>query len=309
MKSSEYKLKTFDDTEIQVYEWLPDNDAKIRGIVQISHGMAEHAMRYADFADFLTNNGFVVFANDHRGHGKTAGNLHNVGFIGNKNGWDNIIADLKFLCEYAKEKHPSKPFFLLGHSMGSFLARKFVLDKNIKLDGAIFSATGGNPGLLGNIGILLTKFIMLFYPKNTPSKLLDKMSFGAFNNAFKPNRTKFDWLSKDNEQVDKYIQDPYCGGIFSIGFFYEMINGVLYVSNQKNIEKTPEDLSILLISGAKDPVGNNGKGVNEVYSKYKKAGIKDISMKLYSDGRHEMLNEINKNEVYEFILNWLKRYI
>jgi len=309
MKSNEYKLKTHDDKEMQVYEWIPDDETNIKGIIQIMHGMAEHAGRYSDFALFLTNNNFAVFANDHRGHGKTAGDIKNLGFIGDKNGWENMIADLLLLYNHAKEKYQSKPQFILGHSMGSFLARKFVMQPHIKINGAIFSATGGNPGLLGHFGILLTKIMMVFYPKNSPGKLMDKMSFGSFNKAFKPNRTKFDWLSKDNEQVDKYVQDPYCGTIFSIGFFNEMIKGLLYVSQQKNIEKTPEDLSILLLSGEKDPVGNNGKGVNEVYSKYKKAGIKDITMKLFTDGRHEMLNETNKTEVYEFILNWLKKNI
>ena len=309
MKSTEYKLKTHDNLEIQVYEWTPDDQSKIKGIVQIAHGMAEHAKRYNDFANFLTDNGFVVFANDHRGHGKTAGDLKSVGFIGNKNGWDKIIADMKTLSNHAREKHVLKPYFIFGHSMGSFLSRKFVMDPGVKIEGAIFSGTTGNPGILGQIGILLTNVMLIFYPKNSDGKLMDKMSFGAYNHAFKPNRTKFDWLSRDNEQVDRYVQDPYCGTVFSIGFFNEMLKGILYISKQKNIVKTPEDLSILLISGDKDQVGKNGKGVIEVYNKYKKAGIKDISMKLFSDARHEILNETNKTEVYEFILDWLKRFV
>lgn len=309
MKSSEYKLRTHDNTEIQVYEWAPDDDKSIKGIVQIAHGLAEHAFRYSDFANFLTENGFAVFADDHRGHGKTAGDLKNVGFLGTKNGWDNIVADLKFLSNYAKEKYPNKSFFILGHSFGSFLSRNYVMDVSLKLNGAIFSGTACSPGLLGYFGIMITNLLMLFYPKNSPSNLMDKLSFGAYNAPFKPNRTKFDWLSRDKEQVDKYVQDPYCGSIFSISAFNELLKGLLFVNRKKNINKTPEDLSILLFSGDKDPVGNFGKGVNEVYANYKKAGIKDITMKLFSDGRHEMLNETNKMEVYEFVLNWLKRNI
>ena len=134
---------------------------------------------------------------------------------------------------------------------------------------------------------------------------MNNMTFGAFNKPFRPNRTKFDWLSRDDEQVDKYVADPFCGGVFSIGFFNDMLKGVLFVSKQKNINKTPKDLPVLIFSGDKDPVGNNGKGVTEVYKKFKKAGVKNLSLKLFTDGRHEMLNETNKNEVYQFVLNWL----
>jgi len=308
MKSTEYKLKVLDGSEIQVYEWIPETDIKMKGIVQIAHGMAEHGKRYNDFAYFLTQNGFAVFANDHRGHGKTAGSINKLGYIGETNGWSNMISDMKVLGQHAREKYPNQAYFIFGHSMGSFLSRKFVLEPGFKISGAIFSGTGGDPGLLGSVGIFLTQVMMLFYPKNSAGKIMDKLSFGAFNQPFKPNRTAFDWLSKDKAQVDTYVQDPYCGTIFSIGFFNEMLNGLLYVSKQKNIDKTPEDLSILLFSGDKDPVGKNGKGVIEVYNKYQKAGIKDITIKLFTDGRHEMLNETNKEEVYNFVLNWLLKY-
>ncbi len=308
MKSTEYKLKTNENSEIQVYEWIPEDDSKIKGIVQIAHGMAEHGKRYEDFAGFLTQNGFAVFANDHRGHGKTAGNIDKLGYIGEKGGWENMIADMKVLSKHVREKYPNSSFFIFGHSMGSFLSRKYVLDPGLKLSGAILSGTGGDPGLLGSFGIFLTKAMMLFYPKSSPGKVMDKLSFGAFNKPFAPNRTAFDWLSRDNAQVDKYLQDPYCGTIFSIGFFNEMLNGLLFVSNQKNINQTPEDLSILMFSGDKDPVGNSGKGVTEVYNKFKNAGIKDITLNLFKDGRHEMLNEINKEEVYNFVLGWLLKY-
>jgi len=309
MKSIEYKIKTHDGSEIQVYEWIPEDVTKIKGIVQIAHGLAEHAMRYKDFAEFLTNNGFAVFADDHRGHGKTAGDIKNVGYFGPKNGWANIVSDMKFLSKFANEKYPNKAFFIFGHSLGSFLSRNYIIAPGFKLSGAIFSGTAGHPGLfMGQMGILITKILMLLYPIDSPSKFANNLSFGSYNNAFKPNRTKFDWLSRDNEQVDKYIQDPYCGNIFSVSAFNEMAKGLVFVNQQKNIDKTPEDLPILLFAGDKDPVGNKGKGVDQVYSKYKKAGVKDINLKLFTDGRHEMLNEINKEEVYRFIISWLSKY-
>ena len=150
MKSNEYKLRTKDDFEVQVYEWLPDNLESIKGLLQISHGIAEHGKRYRYFAEFLTQNGYAVYANDHRGHGKTVGKIENLGFFSDKNGWDKVVFDLKALSRHVKEKHPDKPFFLLGHSMGSFLARKYIFDPPFKLDGAIISGTAGHPGFKGH---------------------------------------------------------------------------------------------------------------------------------------------------------------
>lgn len=305
MRAIEYKLKTSEEQEIQVYEWLPDNDADIVGLLQIAHGMAEHGKRYTDFAGFLTANGYAVYANDHRGHGKTAGKVENLGFIAPKNGWDAVVSDMKVLSTHVAEKHPGKPFFIMGHSMGSFLTRKYLEAPPFKPDGAILSGTAGNPGILGGVGRFLTSFLMLFNAPNSPSKLMDKLSFGAYNTSFKPNRTAFDWLSRDHEQVDKYVDDPYCGTVFSLQFFNDMLGGLIHVSKQANIDKTAEDLPLYIFSGEKDPVGTNGKGVTEVYEKYKKAGIKNVTLKLYKDGRHEMVNEINRDEVYKDILNWL----
>ncbi|MCK5820713.1 MAG: lysophospholipase [Bacteroidales bacterium] len=305
MKSNEFKLVAPDGLEIHVYEWLPDDSGKIKAAVQIAHGMAEHAGRYHDFAKFLTDNGFAVYANDHRGHGKTAGDLDNVGFLAPYKGWDKLVSDFKQLSLHIKEKDNTRPLVVFGHSMGSFVIRKYILDPATSIDGAIISGTGDDPGVLGQVGILLTRILKLFYSARSPSPFMDKLSFGAFNKPFKPNRTKFDWLSRDKEQVDKYVADPYCGKVFSIGFFNDMLNGLLFVSKQQNIDSTPNDLPLLFFSGENDPVGNNGKGVTAVYNRYKKAGVRKLSLKLFADGRHEMLNEINKSEVYVLVLDWL----
>jgi alpha-beta hydrolase superfamily lysophospholipase len=307
MTNSEYTLKMSDGVDIQVYEWLPDKPENIKAILQIAHGMAEHASRYSNFAEFMVSNNFAVYANDHRGHGKTAGSLENVGFIAPKNGWNLMVNDFRQISLHIKKKHTDKALYVFGHSMGSFIVRNFIANPGIKIEGAILSGTGGNPGLLGQIGVLLTKLIMLFYPAKSPSPFMDRLSFGKFNNAFKPNRTKFDWLSRDNIQVYKYIDDPFCGTIFSIGFFNNLLNGLNYVSKQKTIDLVAEDVALLIFSGEKDPVGNNGKGVTEVYNKFKKAGIKNVTLKLFPNARHEMLNETNNLEVYQFILDWLKK--
>jgi len=273
MKSNEFKLKATDGAEIHVYEWLPDDSGKIIGLVQIAHGMAEHSGRYEDFARFLTLNDFAVYANDHRGHGKTAGNLNNVGFLASKNGWDKVVSDFIQVSLHIKEKNKEKMLYIFGHSGGLFIIRKFILEPGTKFQGAIISGTAGNPGILGHFGVFMTRIMMFFYPAKSPSPFMDKLTFGAFNKPFKPNRTKSDWLSRDNEQVDKYVADPYCGGVFSIGYLNDLLRGVLFVSKQKNINNTPEDLPVLIFSGYNDPVGNNGKGVSEVYNKFKKAGV------------------------------------
>ncbi len=305
MQTHEFTFKSADQQTIHVYEFLPDNTKKITGVLQIAHGMAEHAKRYADFANFLTDNGVAVYANDHRGHGKTAGAIDRVGILNHKTGWHDLVSDLKQLTRLIQEKHPDRPIFLFGHSMGSFAIRTYLTQIEVPISGAIISGTAGNPGLLGVVGRLLTKVMMIFNAPETPSPFMDKLSFGAFNKPFKPNRTKFDWLSRDETQVDKYVADPYCGGVFTLGFFNQMLTGLLYVSKQKSIEAIPKDLPILIFAGAADPVGDQGKGVTEVYEKYKKAGIANLEFKLFPEGRHESINEINKDAVYQLVLEWL----
>lgn len=283
MKSNKFKLKAVDGAEIHVYEWLPDDSGEIIGLVQLAHGMAEHAGRFEDFARFLTLNNYAVYANDHRGHGKTAGSLDNVGFLAPKNGWDKVVSDFRQLSLLIKDKNKNKPLYVFGHSGGSFIVRKFILESTPRLQGVIISGTGGDPGILGDFGVLMTRVMMIFYPAKSPSPFMDKMTFGSFNKPFKPNRTKFDWLSHDNEQVDKYVADPYCGTVFSIGYFNDLARAVLFVNKQKNIDKTPQDLPVLIFSGEKDPVGNNCKGVTEVYNKFKKAGVKNLTLELFEN--------------------------
>ncbi len=305
MKSNEFKLITSDGVQIHVYEWLPDLSDEIKAVVQIAHGMAEHAVRYENFARFLTDNQIAVYANDHRGHGKTAGELEKVGIIPKSKGWDYMVSDLSLLGHHIRKQYKSIPVFLLGHSMGSFLVRKFILAPDIVLKGAIISGTGDDPGILGKVGVVLTQLLIIVYGSDSLSPFMDNLSFGAFNKPFAPNRTKFDWLSRDNEQVDKYVSDPYCGGVFSLGFFNQMLKGLLYVSQQENINNSSKNLPILVFSGENDPVGNHGTGVKAIYHKFKKAGIKNLTLKLFPEGRHEMLNEINRDEVYQLILDWI----
>lgn len=309
MEYSDFKFQTDDNQDIFVANWAPDrvNDAK--AVVQLAHGMAEHISRYTGFAKYLTDNDYIVYGNDHRGHGKTAGILENVGFLAPENGFRLAVNDLEQLTEIIKEEHPDLPVFLFGHSFGSLLCRNYIIQKGNDVQGVILSGTMGNPGMLGKVGMLVAGIEAAIRGRRAKSPMLDKMSFGQFNVKFKPNRTKFDWLSRDTEEVDKYVEDPYCGSIFSAGFFIDLLWGLNQTFKPENTEKVPKDLPIYLLSGEEDPVGDNGKGVKDVFNSYKNAGVKDVVLKLYPEGRHEMLNEINKEEVYSDIVAWLNSHL
>lgn len=305
MKRTEFTFKTKDQKDIFVYKWSPSTNAI--GVFQIVHGMAEHAERYQHFAAYLTGKGFVVYAHDQRGHRKTAGSLERVGFFAHENGWHLVTDDIKQLTDIIAEQNPGLPIFLLGHSMGSLLIRTYITKYHDHLKGVILSATSGESGFMVKMGKKVSKILASIKGKEAPCKLLDQMSFGKFNQAFKPNRTRFDWLSRDNAEVDKYVNDPYCGTVFSTQFFNDMLSGVDYNNQPENMAKIPKDLPIYFIAGSLDPVGANGEGVKKVFSDYQKAGIKDIELKLFTEARHEILNETNKLDVYDAIINWVSK--
>lgn len=289
-----------------MYRWTPENPKQIVGVVQIAHGMAEHAGRYARFAGYLADAGFAVYANDHRGHGKTAGALENVGYFADAGGWQAVVEDMVQLTAIIRGELPGVPIFLLGHSMGSFLSRSYIATHGEDLAGVILSGTGGDPGLLGKVGLLIARWECFRKGKKAQSPLLNNLSFGGFNKAFKPNRTDFDWLSRDAVEVDAYIADPYCGGIFTAGFFVDLLTGLQFINSAGGIRQIPKDLPVHFLSGACDPVGNNTKGVRQVVDAFKAAGIKDMTATFYEGGRHEMLNETNRDEVFRDILGWLR---
>jgi alpha-beta hydrolase superfamily lysophospholipase len=306
MQTDSFSFTATDGNQIFVHKWIPEKE--IKGIVQIAHGMSEHSARYASFASALVKEGYIVYANDHRGHGRTAGDRENLGYLADDNGWEQTIDDLYQLTQTIKDENPHVSVFLFGHSMGSFLSRRYIQKYGKEISGVILSGTGSDPGFLSTIGIWIAKREVKKKGKRARSELLNKLSFGSYNKAFKPNRTEFDWLSRDEQEVDKYIKDPYCGEVATAGFFYDMISGVKQLDKPERISQVPKDLPIFLFSGDQDPVGNNTKGVRTAYQNLKKAGIKDISYKLYKDGRHEMLNEINKEEVYRDVIQWLNNH-
>jgi len=304
MSEDGFSAESIDGNRIYIYRWLPSQMKPLKCIVQIAHGMAEHAGRYRDFAKFLNSRGIGVYANDHRGHGKTAGKLENVGYFADEDGWEKVVQDMFQLTNRVNQTHPGVPVFLLGHSMGSFLVRDYIVRPPSNVRGAVLSGTAGDPGVMGTIGILIAKWSCRFRGRKKPDKLLDQLSFGSFNKQFKPVRTKFDWLSRDETVVDRYVSDEYCGGIFTSGFFLDLFRGIKKINRPDHISRTPPKLPVLCISGEKDPVGHNTKGVKRVIRSFRKGGSQDVEFLFFPGGRHEMLNETNREEVYGAVSGW-----
>lgn len=292
---------------IRVYKYEPENKNNIVGIVQISHGMSEEANRYERFATFLNNNGYIVYINDHRGHGNSAKSIDHIGKLANKDSINCIVKDLYKLTCIIKEENKDLPIILFSHSMGSFASQKYIMEYGSEIDGVILSGTNGMHGIEIDLGLIVAKFMCKLKGRDKKAYLIDKLVFGGFNKKFKPNKTEFDWLSRDEKEVKKYVDNEKCGVVFSNGYFYDLFNLFKEIRNINNIEKVDKNLPIYIFAGDKDPVGKFGKGIKKLYKNYKKVGIKDVEFKLYRDGRHEMLNEINNQEVMKDTLKWMNK--
>ena len=293
--------------EIKCYKWIPRK--KAIGIIQIVHGMTEYALRYDYFAERLCEQGYVVYAHDHRGHGETATSNEERGYIADNEGFDILVEDVKELTDIIKKDNKDLPIIIFGHSMGSFVSQRYIELYGKEIQGLILSGTDGKPQLHTKLGIIISKIEILIRGRKAKSKLMDKLSFGNFNSKFKPNRTNYDWLCSVDEEVDKYIASPMCGFICSTSFYYDLIRGLWKIHKEKNLNSIPKNLPILIFAGDKDPVGNFGKGIINLYECYKRLGINNIKYKLYKSGRHEMLNEKNKDEVIDDILEWISTVI
>jgi alpha-beta hydrolase superfamily lysophospholipase len=309
MPSDTFTFRTDDGSDIFTYRWVPDTGAPIKAVVQIAHGMAEHAGRYGRFADALVAAGYAVYANDHRGHGRSAGDPASTGYFADHDGWFKVAGDLAQLTGIIRGNHPGVPIFLLGHSMGSFLVRTVITRDAGDVAGVVLSGTGGDPGLAGKVGLVIARTVAALKGPRHPSRLLNTLSFGGFNKPFAPARTEFDWLSRDGAEVDRYIADPFCGAVFSAGFFVDLLEGIAYIHKPENIARIPKDLPIYLFSGAADPVGGRTRGVRQVADGYRRTGIRDVVVRFYAGGRHEMLNEINRREVFDDAIAWLDAHL
>lgn len=299
----DFWMDSEDGRKIYVRKWMP-KEGPVRGLVQVAHGMAEHGGRYQGLGAYLGQRGYVVYANDHRGQGRSAGQ-DPQGYLGEDRGFERLIGDMARLGKIARDQHPKVPLFFLGHSMGSFASQRFIMDYPPSIDGLILSGSNGAQGFILKLGQALATIEVAFRGSKKGSALLNKLSFGAYNKAFAPNRTAFDWLNRLEEEVDKYIGDPYCGALFPASFYRGFFQTLAYIEDPKNFPKIEKDLPIYLLAGDQDPVGDQGRGVKNLYRRYRDLGLKDLEIKLYPGARHEILLEENREEVMEDIFKWL----
>ena len=279
--------------------WKPEGQPK--AIVQLVHGMAEHIDRYDRMARGLNAAGYLVVGRNHRGHGKDAELL---GYFADKDGWNVLIEDAHDMSVDTKKHYPGVPFILLGHSMGSFVAREYALQYGNELDGLILSGTGFYPKPLCAAGKMMAKLS----PKKKPANFINSIAFAGNNQPFAPGRTGFEWRSRDEKEVDKYVADPLCGFTFTGSAFADFFGGLMALTDESRLSTMPKDLPVYFMSGDHDPVGQMGEGVKQVAEAFREAGVQNVTVKLYKDARHELFNELNRDEVTHDMVAWLDHY-
>lgn len=288
--------------KIHCCRWVPEGQPK--AIVQIVHGIAEFIERYDDFAAYLNSFGYLVVAEDHMGHGKSIGKDGVQGYF--HGGWFAAVEDTYSLLLQTQKEYPDIPYILFGHSMGSFMARTILAKyPDSGITAAIICGTGWQPGLVLKSGIAMSKLVCKRIGEKTPSDKLNALIFGSYNNRIEHPRTAYDWLSRDNQIVDSYIAHPLCGFVPSAGLLRDMMMGIDYIQRKENLARMGKTLPVHFIAGGDDPVGAYGKGVKQAAEAFRKAGMQKVSLRIYPMCRHEILNEINKQEIYEDIVQWV----
>lgn len=306
MQATTSTHRASDGTQVFVYRWAPDEGTEVRAAMHVAHGMAEHAGRYARFAEALTRAGFVVYANDHHGHGKTA-SPSELGHLGDAGAWQRCLDDLRALVRAEKAAHAGLPFVLMGHSMGSFMVQELLFDLSRELDAAILSGSNGKPTPLAAAGRLVARAERLRVGPRGVSKLLGKLSFEAFNKALAPNRTAFDWLSRDEAEVDLYVNDPMCGFDCTTATWIEILDALGRIASLEKQARIRKDLPLYVITGAEDPANDKGRGVRQLLASYQRAGLGEVTSRFYEGARHELLNETNRDEVTRELVAWLEK--
>ena len=289
--------------QIRGLRWEPEGE--IKAVVQIVHGIAEHVQRYDHFASFLTQHGILVVAQDHMGHGRSIDGGSIKGYF--TGGWFAAVDDTYRLLQETKAEFPHTPYILLGHSMGSFIARSILCKyPDSGIAGAIISGTAWMPGAVVTAGHALAGIICKLQDEKLPNDTLQGVMFGGYNKRVEHVRTKSDWLTRDETIVDAYEADPDCGFVTSAGLLRDMLVGLKFIHNKNHLMQMERTLPVLFLSGEEDPVGGYGAGVRAAAEAFQKAGVHKVSLRLYSQGRHEMLNELNRDEVYGDILGWIE---
>lgn len=293
-------------TAVHAVKWTPDS-GNYKAILQITHGMVEFIERYTDFAEYLTQHEYMVVGHDHIGHGQSVATKDDWGYFCEGNPSDVVVEDIHKLRMLVQEENPDVPYFLMGHSMGSFMLRKYLAFHNENLRGAIIMGTGFIPGNMTNLALKLTSVVGKLRGYKHRSKLIQSLAFGADYKGFDMTGEKPEdsWLTKDVDIVKQYYNEPRCTYMFTVNGYKGLFEAVNFSCNPENANKLPKKLPLFIVSGQQDPVGGLGKGVMDVYEMYKNAGIADLTYKLYDNDRHEILNETDRQVVYSDLLAWM----
>lgn len=306
MRKEEFTFEARDGVhKLYAVRYLPDGEP--RAIVQIVHGMAEHMGRYEGFASFLTERGFLVTGEDHLGHGASVPKGETYGYFCPQDPATVVVRDVHRLKKMTQEAYPGLPFFILGHSMGSYILRNYLFRYGTGIQGAIIMGTGTENQAAVTFVRCLSKCMQLIYGEKHLSRTLDKLVAGNYNKKIVNPRTESDWLTKDEEIVNQYRIDPLCGFPFTVNGYQTLFELVNRLYKKENLAKLPENLPVFMVSGDEDPVGAYGEGVKKAYESLKAAGMKNVEMKLYAGDRHEILNELDRDVVMEDIVGWLEK--
>lgn len=300
-------LASRDSHMIALYSWRPAGTPRAQLLV--AHGMAEHGARYAALGEYLATNGIAVYALDHRGHGRSIAREQDAGHFADHEGWVKVVGDLNSVISELKRRQSGTPLLLLGHSMGSFISQAWTIAHGSAIDALLLSGSNYGSTFEYRAGRQVARFEKWRLGARGKSALLDFLSFGAFNKAFRPNRTAYDWLSRDTNEVDKYVADPLCGFRVSNQLWIDLLGGLIDISDTKNLAHIPPGLPVYIFGGDHDPVGKHGKGLPKLAEKLREAGLGKVTVKLYEGGRHEMLNETNRDEVFADLAAWIEQQL
>lgn len=305
IKKETYMNSSDGVNQIHVMEWIPEKT--VRAVLQISHGMKEYIERYDKFATYMADQGIYVIGNDHLGHGKTAKDEESLGYFADKDGSTKVVADLHRVTVEAKKKYPGIPYILLGHSMGSFMARRYAMEYGNELNALIVMGTGyqSTPQVAVQKGLL--KVIGAIKGKQYKSTFVDRIAMDGYNKKFSDARTPVDWLSRKHTVVDQYMKDQHCMFTFTVNGFDTICSTFFFINNKKNISNIPKMLPVLFVSGDHDPVGGFKKGVQKVAKQFKQNGVQNIEVKFYKEARHEILNELEAEKTFEDLHEWIEK--
>jgi len=305
---SEFSFPSVDGIhQVHAVQWLPE-DGQPKAVLQILHGISEHIGRYDTFARFLTAHGYAVIGSDHLGHGKTATGREEFGYLSDQGGCFQLLKDARTMRLKGEQLFPGLPYYLFGHSMGSYLARGYLMDYPGTVDGCLLTGTGHETARIIALGNAFCPFLRKLKGGNLENSILNFFSAGMYNAHFKPVRTNVDWFTRDTAELDAYLNDPLCHFMPTIAMFCDIFEGLAYLSDPANLKRMCSDTPVFLFSGENDPVGHMGKAVKWVYDMLKRYGVKEVTLKLYPEARHELLHELNRGEVYNDVLDWLETH-